>query len=209
MYEANAFGRICYFESRFDKYRPKIAKKWKDQNISGSGILYDLLPHLADQTFQLFGCPQYISATLKSQRETNSVCDYFNVKLIYCDFDVVLRASSFAAHTPFRFYIEGNKGTFIKSGMDVQESNLHLDNFNKKDWVSEDIKNSGVFYQNGSAQTITSVQGDYRCFYNNIANALCANGSLLVTVDDAIAVMKLIELVTLSSQSNQVIAWST
>lgn len=203
----NTFGGISYFESRFDKYRPEISNKWKESNLSGAGILYDLLPHLSDQSFQLFGYPQFVSATIKTQRENGNVCDYFNVKLIYPNADVVLRASSLAACSPFRFYIEGKKGTYIKKGLDSQELALAQNQFNVIDWITEPIEASGTLYQKNQSKKVTSIQGDYRLFYVNIANTLSGIDDLLVTVDDAIATIKVIELAMQSSELQSVIAW--
>jgi len=203
----NSLGRMSYFESRFDKYRPEKSTKWKDSNVPGGGILYDLLPHLADQAFQLFGYPQFVSASVAIQRKTSDVCDYFNIKLIYPELEVVLRASSLAAHSPFRFYVEGDKGTFIKQHLDIQESKLSNEVLNYEEWITEPIENSGTLYQQSGTTKVKSIQGDYRCFYKNIANSLNKKAQVTVSIDDAIATIKIIELAMQSSELNEVIAW--
>ena len=49
-------GEIHTFEGHFDRYRPAPkANAWREEALPGSGILYDLGPHLIDQAVQL--CP--------------------------------------------------------------------------------------------------------------------------------------------------------
>ena len=41
-------------ESRFDRFRPVVRNRWREQPGIGSGILYDLGSHLIDQALVLF-----------------------------------------------------------------------------------------------------------------------------------------------------------
>ncbi len=51
-----SIGDIEYFEVHFDRYSPECKKDaWREENIPGSGVLYDLGPHLIDQALSLFG----------------------------------------------------------------------------------------------------------------------------------------------------------
>jgi predicted dehydrogenase len=47
-------GRIVLFESRIDRYRPEVRDRWREIPGPGAGLLYDLGPHLIDQTLLLF-----------------------------------------------------------------------------------------------------------------------------------------------------------
>ncbi|MDM8621041.1 Gfo/Idh/MocA family oxidoreductase, partial [Escherichia coli] len=42
-------GEIAYVESHFDRFRPQVRDRWREQGGPGSGIWYDLAPHLLDQ----------------------------------------------------------------------------------------------------------------------------------------------------------------
>ncbi|MDM8621026.1 Gfo/Idh/MocA family oxidoreductase, partial [Escherichia coli] len=42
-------GEVAYFESHFDRFRPQVRDRWREQGGPGSGIWYDLAPHLLDQ----------------------------------------------------------------------------------------------------------------------------------------------------------------
>ena len=47
---------------------PRAQGGWKEEAVPGSGILYDLGPHLIDQALVLFGLPETVSADLAVQR---------------------------------------------------------------------------------------------------------------------------------------------
>lgn len=46
-------GEVAYFESHFDRFRPQVRDRWREQGGPGSGIWYDLAPHLLDQAITL------------------------------------------------------------------------------------------------------------------------------------------------------------
>lgn len=61
----------CVSSSRpvsFDRYRPGLKGTWKDQPLPGAGMTYDLGAHLIDQTLQLFGRPEKLTAFLQNVR---------------------------------------------------------------------------------------------------------------------------------------------
>ena len=54
---SGAVGEPVLLESRFDRFRPEVPDRWRDRPGPGSGLWYDLGPHLVDQALQLFGPP--------------------------------------------------------------------------------------------------------------------------------------------------------
>ena len=61
-------GEVVHFESHFDRYRPQVRARWREQAGLGSGIWYDLGPHLLDQAVSLFGLPQSLYVDLGQLR---------------------------------------------------------------------------------------------------------------------------------------------
>ncbi|WP_072121079.1 Gfo/Idh/MocA family oxidoreductase, partial [Shigella sonnei] len=57
-------GEVAYFESHFDRFRPQVRDRWREQGGPGSGIWYDLAPHLLDQAITLFGLPVSMTVDL-------------------------------------------------------------------------------------------------------------------------------------------------
>ncbi|HYO70808.1 MAG TPA: Gfo/Idh/MocA family oxidoreductase, partial [Archangium sp.] len=53
--EQGRLGRLFSFESHFDRFRPQVKARWKEDDVPGGGTLWDLGSHLIDQALQLFG----------------------------------------------------------------------------------------------------------------------------------------------------------
>src|SRR5438552_4722961 len=56
MIAEGTLGRIVNFQTAFDRCRPVVNKNtWKEKPALGSGVFFDLGPHLIDQTLVLLG----------------------------------------------------------------------------------------------------------------------------------------------------------
>jgi scyllo-inositol 2-dehydrogenase (NADP+) len=119
-----ALGTVYYYEARYDRFRPQIRARWRELPGPGSGILYDLGPHLIDQVLQLFGMPRVVSADAFAQRPGGQSIDYFHLMLDYGPMRAVLHSSVLAPGPGPHFSIHGDGGSFIKYGMDPQEEAL-------------------------------------------------------------------------------------
>ncbi len=42
MIDEERFGELKHFESHFDRFRPVVRERWKEQATDGGGILFDL-----------------------------------------------------------------------------------------------------------------------------------------------------------------------
>lgn len=121
-------GRIVHFESHFDRYRPVVPDRWREQDLPGSGLWFDLGAHLVDQCLQLFGLPDDLMLDLACQRDGAQVNDYFHATLRYGSrhpgLRAILHGSTLVPELGPRFVVNGTKGSFVKYGLDVQEDAL-------------------------------------------------------------------------------------
>nr|VUD30707.1 oxidoreductase ydgJ [Raoultella sp. NCTC 9187] len=117
-------GEVCYFESHFDRYRPQIRDRWRERGGPGSGIWFDLGPHLLDQAICLFGLPVSMTVDLALLRPGAQSTDYFHAVLVYPQRRVILHATLLAAAETARFIVHGSRGSYIKYGLDPQEERL-------------------------------------------------------------------------------------
>ena len=124
--EENRIGNLYAYEAHFDRFRPHVRDRWREKNLPGSGILYDLGSHLIDQALSLFGKPNAISADVIKQRPGAEVDDYFHIVLHYGVKRVILRSSSYVKRHP-HFTMHGDKGSIVKYGMDSQEEQLKME----------------------------------------------------------------------------------
>lgn len=204
--QGKQLGKVVEFESHFDRFRPEIKNSWKEKDDNpGSGILYDLGSHLIDQALWLFGPPTKVFAHLRAQREKSEVVDNFEVLLLYPDLKVTLKAGMLVKEPGPRYQVFGNKGSFIKSGMDVQEEALKNGRKPGPDWGKEPQHLWGRISTIEGSELVESETGDYREFYKNIAAAIRGEEELQVSPQQASMVIKVIELAYRSHSENRIL----
>ncbi|QOR66916.1 Gfo/Idh/MocA family oxidoreductase [Cytobacillus suaedae] len=185
-------------ESRFDRFRPVIRNRWREQPGAGSGILYDLGSHLIDQALVLFGEPDAIYAEVMTQRENGQTDDGFFISFHYEEKRVYLRSSSFINSTYPRFEMHGLKGSFVKYGLDKQEPQLVEGTFYKGK-----EKEVGTIHKEDTKDIIVE-SGGYDHFFSLIADGLLKREPV-VSLEEALKVTRFIELARVSSEEGRLI----
>ncbi len=122
--DEGVLGSVRVFESHFDRFRPQPRDRWREQTGVGSGIFWDLGPHLLDQALLLFGQPEHYSAQVKVLRDGGETVDYVHLVLEYPQLQVILHSSPYCAGPNLRFKLEGDQGSYWQYGLDPQESRL-------------------------------------------------------------------------------------
>lgn len=187
---SKVLGDIIYFEARYDRFRPEVKSRWKEDNNPGAGGVWDLGSHLLDQAIQLFGPPDGIICDTALQRVNAKAPDYFQIILTYTSgLRVVLGSSSlFLAPGP-KFQIHGTKGSFMKEGVDPQEKALFKTkkfDLNDENWGQEspDIYGKLSVLENDQVVTtsVPSLPGQYQQFYEILATSILS-GTLVPPVD--------------------------
>ena len=119
-------GRLIEVHFRYDRYRPVLhTKVFKEDGRPGSGLLYDLGPHLLDQAISLFGKPLSFEKTLGSYRSGTQVPDHFTIQLRYPHgLNVWLTAGLLVADPGPAFILHGTQGSYKKDRTDPQEPQL-------------------------------------------------------------------------------------
>jgi len=190
-------GEVSYFESHFDRYRPQVRNRWREQAGPGSGIWYDLGPHLIDQALVLFGVPVSITVDMAQLRPDAQTTDYFHAVLTYPQRRVVLHSTMLAAAESARYIVHGTRGSYVKFGLDPQEDRLKAgERPPLEDW-GYDMRDGVLTLAVGDeldAQTLLTVPGNYPAYYAAIRDALNGQGENPVPASQAIRVMELIEL---------------
>jgi len=212
--EAGTLGRIVRFETSYDRYRPQLKPgAWRETQRPGSGILFDIAPHLLDHAMVLFGLPQAVTADVRIERENAAADDAFDIMLHYSNgLRAVLRSCILAAAPRPRFVLFGTQGSFVKQSFDPQEANLRR-GFIPADtaWGAEPEENWGVLTVPGGdtfeQRRIPSASCDYRNYYANVRDALLGRATLAVTREWSINIMRLLELARESSQKRSTIPW--
>jgi predicted dehydrogenase len=182
--ESGKLGRIVEVEWHYDRYRTNIThKKWKEDNLPGSGTWFDLGIHMVDSMLCLFGKPNAVYADMRSLRRTEGSTDYFNVCFHYDDMRVILRSSTYVSEKGATVAIHGDKGSFLKFGQDVQESQMIRGmKPGMPGWAQPDDDNYGILHTHQEAgsirEKIAGQSGCYEYYYHNIAGAIEGSESL-------------------------------
>jgi scyllo-inositol 2-dehydrogenase (NADP+) len=172
--ESGRLGRIALFEAHWDRFRPIPKAGWREAAQAGSGLLWDLGPHLVDQALLLFGTPDSVSGDVAIQRPGALADDYFELRLRYGAMRVSLSASSLVSLARPRFAVHGTEGSFVKHGLDPQEAALRLGTSplapgfgqEKAGWHGQVTSDS-----NGPV-AVPTLPGRYLAFYEGMAAAI-------------------------------------
>ncbi|WP_075181717.1 oxidoreductase [Pantoea sp. 1.19] len=188
-------GQVRYLESRIDRFRPEVRQRWREMAGEGSGIWYDLAPHLLDQALQLFGPPQALGVDLAELRPGAQTTDYFQAVLYYADRRVVLSATMLAAAETPRFQVHGTAGSYVKWGMDPQEERLKAGARPAAGWGRDDRDGTLTRADAGGVRALgwPTEAGNYPAYYAAVGEAIRGRADNPVTPAQAIAVMALIE----------------
>lgn len=202
-------GEIAEFHSHFDRYRPVVADRWRERDQPGSGLWYDLGPHLLDQVLQLFGFPEAVSADIAAQRDGAQAADYFDVTLRYRKLRVVLHAGSLVAGNGLRFAVHGAQASYVKHGMDPQEDALRRNEIPGQPGWGCDPAPGTIFTQAGTdarTRNVESIPGDYPAYYAAMREAILHGAPAPVTPQQALEVMAILEWAMQSSAQRRELA---
>jgi len=204
-----ACGRPVMFESHFDRYRPGLRPAaWRERAEPGSGVLFDLGSHLVDQAVALFGLPEAVTADVRLEREGAAVDDAFEVTLHYPRMRALLRGTMLACQPGPRFLLHGTDGSYVKHHVDPQEERLKGGETAGADgWGEEPPERWGVLTRCAGGEVVTNpvptAAGDYRGYYENIREAVHGRATLAVTAQQALDVVRLLELAQESSRQKR------
>ena len=187
-------GKIVLFESRIDRYRPEVRDRWREIPGPGAGLLYDLGPHLIDQTLLLFGIPDSVQATLAKQRRGARTDDFFQLVLRYGEMVATLGAGSLVSGGSARFTLHGDRASVVKQKPDIQEDQLRAGVVpDAPDWGLD--PDDAVLYEGvtGDTRVLMTARGDQRGYYVALREALLGRAPNPVPPEQGATVMAIIE----------------
>ncbi len=205
--KSGKLGRLVEYEAHFDRFKNEIRpNSWKEEGSLGTGVLYDLGSHLIDQSLVLFGLPESVSADIRIQRDNSEIPDYFSLMLEYGKFKVTLKCGMLVKEPLPKYIISGTEGAFVKYGMDVQEKDLNeaLLSLEDPQWGEEPEEIWGVLNTVSEGRNIIkSESGSYADYYENVHAAINGNAELIVTAEQALNIIKVIELAMQSDKEKR------
>jgi predicted dehydrogenase len=191
---AGRIGEPAEVRSEFSRWRPQVRDRWRERAGPGSGVWYDLGPHLIDQVLVLFGPPETVLADLRVQRRGGAAIDWFHAVLGYGSMRVLLTSSMLAADAPSRWLLRGSSGSILKRCGDRQEDQLvRTERPGSPGWGSD--ADPLVFMPGESKERISlaAPPGDYLAYYAGIRDAIEGKGAVPVTPAEATTAMRILE----------------
>ena len=202
-------GRPVFFESHFDRYRPDVRVRWREQKVPGAGLWVDLGSHLMDQAVQLFGKPDSVQLDLAALREGAVVEDYFHAVLRWdkgpnAPLRAVLHATTLAADPAPRYVLHGTRGSYVKYGVDPQEDALRTGARPGGEGWGADADDGLLTLIGDTGQpapsSVPTLAGDYTRYYAAMRDAIAGKGPAPVTPEEAVQLMELLDLGTQSAE---------
>ena len=204
-----ALGRIVSYESHFDRFRPEQKPNaWREAPLPGSGVWFDIGPHLFDQALLLFGIPDAIEADIRIERDSGRMDDAFDVTLHYPGARALLRASMLRAPVGPTWIVNGTKGSFVKYGMDPQEGALKDGRTpDEPEWDTDPPELYGKLITSDATRTVPTLRSSFARYYENVRDAMLGKDELAVSPEWSLDVMRGLELAVTSTRKGCVLPW--
>jgi len=199
--DSGKLGQLVEVHIRYDRFRDTISPKvFKELPVPGSGLMYDLGPHLLDQAISLFGQPLRWSKTQEIFRKNSQVDDYVHFHLEFPQgLNVFLTASLMVIDPQPGFVLHGTKGSFIKQRSDIQEKQL-LEGMSPenpefgievagKEGLLTTLAEDGSFFQ----EKIASEKSTYLDIYEQIFQSVRNNKEFPITQEQIIEQLEILE----------------
>lgn len=194
-----SLGSLAACSSTFDRWRPgSSSRPWKENPDQG-GLLLDIGTHLVDQALVLFGPPESVGAEVRHERAGEGTNDAFTIRLHYfSSFIATLEATCLGLLPRPRFLVRGTHGSYRKYGLDPQEEALNeITEITAPDWGHEPSERWGTLSVEAEgaivSQSLESIPGDYRKFYEDVRDALLGQGPAPVAAVDAWRAARVLE----------------
>ena len=198
-------GTVTRLESRFARFRPAVAHRWKETAEAGGGVLLDLGSHLVDQAVHLLGPVLSVYAEIAVLRPGAVVDDDCFVALAHeSGARSHLWMSLLAPRPGPRLVVQGTAAAFAKESLDGQEDAL------RAGWVPGQaggpVEAPGTLYDGQGGHPVTSVPGDWSAFYRCLAAALREGGDPPVPLAEAVRVLQVLDAAVRSARDGGVVA---
>lgn len=198
-------GKVNWIEMAWG--RPGIPKRWRSQRSRGGGRLYDLGSHLLDQLLLLFPQPiesvycglhrDFPAAETDVESQALVILNFEGGQTAMCDISSVDYAPK-----P-RIRARGMNATLTKTGVDPQEAALLRGDMVSLDSPREDPANAARISDGKTEQTIPTLPGRWRSFYENIADVLLHGAEPAVTLDQMRRLMAVYDAIWQSTSTGQ------
>ncbi|GER67038.1 oxidoreductase [Weizmannia acidilactici] len=194
--QSGKIGGLVEIESHFDYYRPDAPSA---PGKYYEGALYGLGVHTIDQMISLFGRPHHAAYDIRSVRNTENPDDLYEVQLFYDNFKAIVKTSHLVLDPYPKWILHGTKGSFIKYGIDQQETCLKAGKMPGSENFGVDPEEAygKLTYIDAEGniveETVPTPQGDYGRIYDLMYESIINGAEKLVRDEELLANMEILE----------------
>jgi scyllo-inositol 2-dehydrogenase (NADP+) len=193
-------GSPYLFETAVLRY--KAPRGWRGNTADGGGLVYDWGAHLVDQALQLVEGPlDTVGCDIQYRGWGAGAGSYVKLTLRFAsDVLFTIDIGNLAAIGKPRWYVLGEAGALLKTGLDPQEpamlagdieaANEAPENRALLTWFAKGCETTG---------TIESIRGDWTGYYENIRDTLMGQATLAVKPEEARRVVAVLEAATVAA----------
>ena len=196
-------GLVHRLESRFTRFRPVVADRWREDPAAGGGVLLDLGSHVVDQAVQLLGPAVSVYAEVDVRRQGGAAEDDVFMALRHAGgARSHLWCSMTAPWQGPRLVLQGSVAGWSKHGLDGKEDALRADLPVGSLLAPEP---DGLRWDAGGRRPAPSLPGDWPAFYRQVALAVDGAGPVPVDPADAVHVLRVLETARRSAATGAVL----
>lgn len=211
LYDENTLGKVFNIESRVHGSRG-IPGDWRNKKAHGGGMILDWGVHLLDQILMMVNSRVASVFAITSNVTNEEVDDGFKTVLTFengmtCQVEV---GTSNFIDLP-RWYIQGENGTAVITDWNINGKITMVSDWEKRDAVPV-VTAAGLTKTMAprTSETIKEyplprIASDVRDFYRNVIAAINGEATQLITHEQIMRSMKLMEALFRSSETGQVI----
>ena len=192
--ESGKLGEIVEVESHFDYYRPVAETK---PGLPQDGAFYGLGVHTMDQIISLFGRPDHVAYDIRSLRNKANPDDTFEAQLFYGDLKAIVKTSHLVKIDYPKFIVHGKKGSFIKYGIDQQETSLKANIMPGEPGFAADDSVGVLEYVNDEGVTVREEMkpemGDYGRVYDALYQTITHGAPNYVKESEVLTNLEILE----------------
>lgn len=205
--DSGRLGKVTHFEAHQDRFRPLVRQRWREDPGPGSGLWYDLGPHLIDVTLHLFGLPDAVLASFATLRPGGKTDDWAHVQLIYPEMRVILNATLLSSGGSVRTLMHGTQASWAKYGADLQERQLVAGTPAPNSPGFGDDPDPGILFDGatGERTEIPMPPADQTGYYIGMRDAILGLTPVPVSPESAIAVMAILETTFASGREGKLL----
>ena len=189
-------GEVHRLESRFARFRPDVARRWREDAAAGGGVLLDLGAHLVDQAVLLLGPAEQVHAEVRQVRDGAAVDDDVFLALAHRSGAVSHLSASMASPWPGpRLVLQGSAAGWSQDRLDGTEDAMRAGR-----WDGPVAEPDGTLWTADGAARVPTEPGDWPAFYACFAAAVRGGAPVPVDPRDAVRTLQVLEAARRSAE---------